>query len=128
MRMWPLARAGEFARSLEACREGHTRLHAALCTRPRVAPLFANSTSWYGQCGRRRRRACTLARAVFDAAASDDLHLALATFHVPWWNRAARSRWDTDHVLCLRACVLGQTPRWMPEIVKRLRAAIAAAA
>lgn len=66
------------------------------------------------------------ARAVFDAAARNDLHLALATFPRAMAESVAPvQRWDSDQVTCLRACVMKPEHRdWIPEVVSRLRAAV----
>jgi hypothetical protein len=71
----------------------------------------------------------TRARAIFDAAAGRDLHLALATFPRAMLAAAAPVRdWDRDEITCLRACVMKPEHReWMEEILRRLDAAACSA-
>ena len=128
MRMLPLVRGGEFARSLEACREGALALFDALHADDRCAPLFAPEMDivvWAMRADT-ASQASTRARAVFDASASRDLHLALATFPRVMAEAASPVRsWDSETIVCLRACVMKPGHReWLPEILTRLRAAM----
>jgi glutamate/tyrosine decarboxylase-like PLP-dependent enzyme len=127
MRMLPLARGGEFARMLESCREGALALHDAIAEDARFAPLFApelDIVTWVVRAPR-ASEASARARAVFDAAARRDLHLALAAFPRAMVEPCgAVEHWDADAVTCLRACVMkADHAAWMPEILSRLRAA-----
>jgi glutamate/tyrosine decarboxylase-like PLP-dependent enzyme len=131
MRMLPLERGGEFARSLEVCREAALALHASLLADDRVVPLFAPELDivvWAVR-ATTAREASARARGVFERAAKLDLHLALATFpRVMAEPCAPVEEWDADEILCLRACVMKPEHReWMPEIVQRLRASLDAA-
>lgn len=128
MRMLPLVRGGEFARGLEAGREAALAFYAALRADNRVAPLFAPELDivvWVMR-ARTASEASVRARAVFDAAATRDLHLALATFPRAMVEPCgAVERWDANEIVCLRACVMKPEHReWMPEIVARLQASI----
>jgi glutamate/tyrosine decarboxylase-like PLP-dependent enzyme len=128
MRMLPLERGGEFARSLEACRAGALALYKSLCEDARFAPLAAPELDivvWAVR-ARTASEASARARAVFNAAAKHDLHLALATFPRSMAAAAAPvETWDDDHITCLRACVMKPEHReWIPEILTRLRAAM----
>jgi glutamate/tyrosine decarboxylase-like PLP-dependent enzyme len=124
MRMLPLAPGGEFARGLEAGREAALSLHAALSRDPRFAPLFApelDIVTWAVRAPS-ATVASKRAREIFDAAAKRDLHLALATFPraMAQASNCVKS-WDTDHITCLRACVMKPEHReWLPEILARL--------
>lgn len=128
MRMLPLARGGEFARGLEAGREAAQALYAALREDDRCAPLFTPELDivvWAIR-SRTASEASARARAVFESAASRDLHLALATFPRAMVEPCgAIERWDANEVVCLRACVMKPEHReWMPEIVARLKASL----
>jgi tyrosine decarboxylase/aspartate 1-decarboxylase len=128
MRMFPLERGGEFARALEACREGALGLHRALCDDERCVPLAAPELDivvWAMRAGF-ASEASARARAVFEAAAKHDLHLALATFPRGMVEPVAPvERWDADQIVCLRACVMKpEHGEWMPEIIQRLRSAV----
>ncbi|HEX5133153.1 MAG TPA: aspartate aminotransferase family protein, partial [Candidatus Krumholzibacteria bacterium] len=131
MQHLPLERGGEFARGLEAGRDAALALYAALDGDARFVPLlepeldivvFALRAATAGASSR-------MARAVFDAAAARDLHLALATLPRTIAEPAAPvGTWDRDDIVCLRACVMKPSHReWMPEIVKRLCEAAASA-
>jgi glutamate/tyrosine decarboxylase-like PLP-dependent enzyme len=130
MRLLPLEPGGEFARSLEACREAALTLHEALTKDHRFAPLMPpelDIVTWAVRAPS-AKGSSALARRLFDAAARKDLHLALATFPRMMLKAAAPvTRWDAEEILCLRACVMKPEHReWMPEILGRLRAAAAA--
>ena len=128
MRMLPLEPGGEFARSLEVCREGALALYAALREHDQLVPLAPPELDivvWAVR-ATTASEASLRARAVFDAAARNDLHLALATFPRAMAESVAPvQRWDSDQVTCLRACVMKPEHRdWIPEVVSRLRAAV----
>lgn len=129
LRMLPLARGGAFARGLEACREGALRLHAALVADRRFVPLFAPELDivvWAVRAPS-AQASSALARRLFEAAAADQLHLALARFPRLMAEAAAPvNSWDADELVCLRACAMKPGHRdWIDEIVRRLQAAAA---
>ena len=130
MRMLPPVRGGEFARSLELCREGALALFDALAADPRCAPLFAPELDIvvWAMRARTASDASMHARAVFDAAAGADVHLALATFPRSMVELSgAVTKWNADQITCLRACVMKPEHQdWLPEILTRLRAAFGA--
>ena len=124
MRLLPPEPGGAFARGLEACREAALILHHALEADPRFTPMFppeldivvwAVRAETAGESSSRARR-------LFDAAAGLDLHLALATFPRNMLEAAGPvSHWDSDEIVCLRACAMKPEHReWMPEILRRL--------
>ncbi len=123
MQMLPLSRGGEFARGLEAGREAALALYAALRDDDRFAPLLVpelDIVTWVAR-ARSASEASARARAVFDAAARRDLHVALATFPRAMAEHTVEV-WDATEITCLRACVMKPEHReWMPEIVKRLK-------
>jgi tyrosine decarboxylase / aspartate 1-decarboxylase len=126
-RLLPLVRDGEFARGLAAGREAAIEMYNALRGDGPFVPLFAPQLDIVVWAVRAltARQASERARRVFDASAKNDLHLALARFPrgIVEPSGAVQS-WDDDHVVCLRACVMKPEHReWMPEILKRLRAA-----
>lgn len=126
LEMLPLEAGGQFALELEACREAALELHAAIQDDARFVPLFAPELDivvWAVR-GSTASESSERARDVFDAAARNDLHLALAKLpRVMVDPSGAVGQWDADAVTCLRACAMKPEHReWMPEIVKRLRA------
>lgn len=130
MRLLPLLPGGEFARGLEAGREAALTLYEALAKDGRFAPLMPpelDIVTWAVRAPS-ASESSALARRLFDAAAHEDLHLALATFPRTMLEAAAPvGRWDADEIVCLRACVMKPDHLgWMPEILRRLQAAASA--
>ena len=128
MRLLPPVRGGEFARSLESCRAAALVLHDALHADTRCVPLGVPELDIvvWAMRAPASSQASARARAVFDAAATHDLHLALASFPRAMVESVAPvDQWDTDEITCLRACVMKpEHGEWMPEIIRRLRAAL----
>jgi len=123
----PLNRGGEFARSLDQCLDAATSLYTALSSSSRFQPLFKPQLDivvWAVN-ARRASDASKLAQVVFDLAAEQDLHLALATFPRSMCAQvSAIEEWDSETLTCLRACTMKpEHLEWMPEILKRLGAA-----
>lgn len=132
MRAMPLVRAGEFARGLEAGREAARALYAALAADADFRPLFPPELDivvWAAVSGT-ASAASERAREIFDRAAENDLHLALATFPRALCEAAVPDLvWDRDDLTCLRACCMKPEHRaWMPEIFRRLKAVATAPA
>ncbi len=127
MRAMPLNRGGEFARSLERCRQAALALHAGLLERGHAAPLFEpelDIVTWAlpaATASESSRRA----HAMFDQAAAHDLHLAVAEFPRRLCEASgAIEQWDQDSLSCLRACVMKPDHLdWIPRILERLDAA-----
>ena len=122
-RLLPYERGGRFARSLDACRQGALALHARLATDARFRPLLdpqLDIVVWAVQASS-PEESSRRARAVFEAAAERDLHLALAA--VP-----AGIVGGEAPVTCLRACVMKPDHQaWLETILARLDAAARAA-
>lgn len=129
MRMLPLVPNGEFAKSLELCRDAALMLYDALQKHEPFVPLFPPELDivvWTVR-ARSATESSASARKIFDAAAANNLHLALATFPREMVESVAPvSEWDSETITCLRACVMKPEHReWMPEILKRLRSSLA---
>jgi glutamate/tyrosine decarboxylase-like PLP-dependent enzyme len=125
MRMLPLERDGDFAKSLEMCRKGALLLYEELKKDDRFVPLFAPELDivvWAVR-AKSATEASRKARMIFEAAAAKDLHLALSTFPRVMLEAAHPvDEWDDEFITCLRACVMKpEHNEWMPEIVKRLK-------
>jgi tyrosine decarboxylase / aspartate 1-decarboxylase len=127
LRMLPLVRGGVFARGLEAGRDAALELHRTLAADPRFAPLSPPQLDIVVWAVRARSAsvASAQARAIFDAAAARDLHLALATFPRALLDAANPvADWDAEEITCLRACVMKpEHQAWMGAILERLDAA-----
>jgi glutamate/tyrosine decarboxylase-like PLP-dependent enzyme len=124
LRLLPLEHGGEFAHGLEAGREAALALHAALAADARFAPMLRPQLDivvWAVR-AHSASQASARARALFDAAAERDLHLALATFPRAMLAAAAPVQvWDREDITCLRACVMKPEHReWMGTILQRL--------
>ena len=63
-----------------------------------------------------------LARALFEQAATRDLHLALAAFPRNMLEAAQPvQHWDQQDITCLRACAMKpEHAQWISEILERL--------
>jgi glutamate/tyrosine decarboxylase-like PLP-dependent enzyme len=124
LRMLPLVRGGEFARGLEAGRAAALALHRALGADDRFAPLFdpeLDIVVWAVRAPS-ATEASARARTLFDAAAQNDVHLALLTVPRAMAQAAgAVDRWDRADLVCLRACVMKpEHADWIQEVVKRI--------
>jgi tyrosine decarboxylase / aspartate 1-decarboxylase len=123
-RLLPLVAGGEFARMLETCREAALTLYRHLEADERFVPLFApelDIVAWAVRSGS-AKDSSRLARRIFDAAASHDIHLALASFPRGMVENANPVQsWDEEKIVCLRACVMkAEHQSWMPQIIQRL--------
>ena len=131
LRLLPLVPGGEFARGLEAGRSAALALHEGVRGDPRFAALGPPELDIVAFSLRAPTASAASAvnRRLFDAAAADDLHLALATFPRHMLEESgAVAEWDVGSLTCLRACVMKPEHReWMPEILARLRRAAGAA-
>ncbi len=123
----PLNSGGEFAQSLDQCLDAAASLYAALVTSSRFQPLFKPQLDIvvWAVSARRASAASQLAQEIFDLAAKQDLHLALATFPRSMCEQVSViEEWDSDGLTCLRACTMKpEHLQWMPEILKRLEVA-----
>ncbi|KAA3633509.1 MAG: aminotransferase class V-fold PLP-dependent enzyme, partial [Proteobacteria bacterium] len=130
LRLLPLERGGEFAGMLGSCRDAAIALHRHLDEHRRFVPLFAPELDivvWAIE-EDSASASSKRARELFDAAARQELHLALASFPRAQCESAAPvSSWDEEQLVCVRACVMKPEHRaWMPRIIERLDRATAA--
>lgn len=129
MRLLPPVVGGEFAAGLAQCREAALALHAYLDGHPHLAPLASPQLDIV--CAVMRAPTASessrRARALFDAAADNDLHLALASFPRALCEDAgAVEHFDADTVTCLRMCLMKpEHAAWMPRIIERLERSMA---
>ena len=131
LRLLPLERGGVFARGLEAGRDAALQLSAAVAADTRFA-VFGPPELDIVVFSRRAATASAASaanRAIFDEAARDGLHLALAAFPRVMLERSGGvTEWDDPTLTCLRACVMKpEHLAWMPEVVARLKRAADAA-
>lgn len=130
-RALPLIRGGEFARMLESCRSAALELYRRLSVSALfVAPIRPqlDIVVWAVR-GATVEESSNRARAVFDAAARRDLHLALV--HLPrrffapdTWPESNRTSQDSAQVTCLRSVLMKpEHLAWIDPIWNRLEAA-----
>jgi glutamate/tyrosine decarboxylase-like PLP-dependent enzyme len=119
-RLLPLARGGEFARGLEACREAALALHGRLAADRRFLTAFPPELDILVWTPRSFSAGASsdLARRVFEQAARGDLHLALADLPAKFFDLAAAGMAeDRDPITCLRSVLMKPDHReWVPRI------------
>ena len=122
MQCFPLQRGGAFAQGLEACREAALELHGRIAADARflAGPQPELDIVVWAPRGASASEVSARSQAVFEAAAREDLHLAVANFPrtmFPHWPL----QWDADRVTCLRSCLMKPEHReWVGEIWTRL--------
>lgn len=122
MQLFPLQPGGAFAQGLEAGREAALELHRRLAADPRCLTALAPELDvvvWAPH-GGSASEVSARAQAIFEAAAQEGLHLAVASFPksmFPHWP----IDWDRDTVACLRSCLMKPEHRdWIDPIWDRL--------
>ncbi len=128
-RLLPLVPEGEFAGMLDACRAAAIELHRRLA----ASEFFIASIEpeldivVWAMRGASAEESSARARAVFDAAARKDLHLALVQLprqFFPTGTWAAASPEVPRHVTCLRSVLMKpEQLAWLDPIWERLQAA-----
>jgi glutamate/tyrosine decarboxylase-like PLP-dependent enzyme len=108
-RLLPLAKGGEFARGLERGRQAALLLHEKLRGDSRFITAFPPELDIvvFAPKAASVSKASVLSRAIFEAAAKRDLHLALAELPMHFWeaNRGAMQR-DRETLTCLRSVLM----------------------
>jgi glutamate/tyrosine decarboxylase-like PLP-dependent enzyme len=126
-RMLPLVPGGAFANDLAKCRNAALRLFQLLQNDARFMTALAPELDivvWAPKAGS-ATEASRLSEAVFEEAASENLHLAKANLpqalFVEHWPEL---EWDQDFITCLRTCLMKPEHfDWMDRIWKALDAA-----
>jgi len=123
-RMLPMERGGVLARGLDDGRAAALDLYETLARDRRFVPRGRPELDIvvFAVRARSASESSARARALFDAAAREGLHLALATFPRVMLEAAHPvDLWDSGELVCLRACAMKPEHRaWMPELVARL--------
>ncbi|MFY9804159.1 MAG: aminotransferase class I/II-fold pyridoxal phosphate-dependent enzyme [Candidatus Acidiferrales bacterium] len=119
-RLFPLVRGGEFAAMLEASRDAAVQFSQRLASDARWLVPFAPELDivvWAPR-GESVREISALSQRIFDAAAKENLHLALIRLPVRFFaqlHNAAGS--DHETVLCLRSVLMKPEHRdWLDRI------------
>lgn len=130
-KLLPLERGGAFAADLARGRQAALALYDKLAADERfftAMPPQLDIVVWSVAAGS-ASEAAVRNQALFDAAAGNGLHLALSRFPgellEPWFTLAS---WNRTTITCLRSCLMKpEHERWLPEIWRRLEAALGAA-
>jgi tyrosine decarboxylase / aspartate 1-decarboxylase len=123
-RLLPMTREGEFARNLAHCREAAVDLHRRLRTDSRYLTMFEPELDIviFAPRATRASEVSVLSKALFDATAERNLHLAL--FSYP--SSLVAGAWpevnmDANTVACMRSCLMKpQHHEWMDAIWRLL--------
>jgi tyrosine decarboxylase / aspartate 1-decarboxylase len=126
-KLLPLERGGEFARGLETGRAAALAFYERLEKDERFVTAFAPELDIVIFAPRARcvSDASKLSRAIFDAAAKRNLHLAVAELPTEFWaiNLAGMQR-DRETMTCLRSVLMKpEHLEWIPRIWNELSAA-----
>lgn len=108
-RLLPMIPGGQFALGLESCRDAALKLSAKLQTDSRfIVPLKPElDIVVYAVKAGSASLSSALAKQVFDLAAEQGLHLALANVPVHMFSLPEmQMEWDQPHVTCLRSCLM----------------------
>jgi glutamate/tyrosine decarboxylase-like PLP-dependent enzyme len=125
-RLFPLAKGGEFAARLARSRAAALALHAGLAADARYVMAFPPELDIVVWAMRAPSvsEASRLARAVFEAAARDDLHLAVAELPLAFFDLAGMER-DRETITCLRSVLMKpEHESWVDRIRERLDRAV----
>jgi tyrosine decarboxylase / aspartate 1-decarboxylase len=107
--LFPLERGGAFAVNLSKCRQAALTLYERLNRDPRFMTVFPPQLDIviFAPCGTSASTISQRSRAIFDAAASENLHLALANFPQGLLGETWKGVvWDQPSVACLRSCLM----------------------
>jgi glutamate/tyrosine decarboxylase-like PLP-dependent enzyme len=122
MQLFPLEPGGAFAQGLTAGRAAALALHGRLRGDARFLTALAPELDivvWAPR-GASASEVSARAQAIFEAAAREDLHLAVASFPralFPDW----AITWDRDSVVCLRSCLMKpEHLDWLDALWQRL--------
>jgi tyrosine decarboxylase / aspartate 1-decarboxylase len=120
MRLLPLVRGGEFVRMLDDCREAALHLHQRLTQDARwLVPLAPelDIVVWAPR-ARSASEISALSQRIFEAAAKNNLHLALIRLPARFFASSQQAfEADRDTVLCLRSVLMKPEHRaWLERL------------
>lgn len=128
-KLLPLAKGGEFAAGLGACREAALDIHKRLAADKRLVTAFAPELDivvWTPR-AKRASAASAISRKIFDEAAKRDLHLALAMLPAQFFPGDAMEM-DAESITCLRSVLMKpEHKQWTEKIYGILNEATTAA-
>jgi len=118
-RLLPLTRGGQFAQGLDNSRSAALQLYEKLLNDRRFVTAFPPELDivvWFPRADR-LSAASRLSRRIFDAAARQQLHLALATLPARFFQLDNSIEADTNTVTCLRSVLMKpEHLAWLPRI------------
>jgi tyrosine decarboxylase/aspartate 1-decarboxylase len=127
-RLLPLVRAGEFAHGLEKGREAALSLHRRIAADPRfvAGPMPELDIVTWAVRTPSREESSRRAQEIFDRAAEENLHLALAHLPARFLQGSEWPDGDTEATItCLRSVLMKpEHLSWVEEIGKRLEKAV----
>jgi tyrosine decarboxylase / aspartate 1-decarboxylase len=127
----PMIPGGEFALALEKSREAACELYRKLSSDPRFIVPFEPELDIvvYAPKAGSASKISDLSRRIFEKAAKQGLHLALANLPKGFFSsQSFKVEWDQEHVTCLRSCLMKPEHRdWLDEILAILDKAISEA-
>ncbi len=119
MRMFPLTRKGKLARGLESGRRAAIALFGKIQGDQRFLTAFPPELDiviWAPLAGKASEISIR-SKEIFEAAARQNLHLAVATFPKTMLNETWEIDWDQNHVTCLRSCLMkAEHIEWVDRI------------
>lgn len=123
-RLLPFVPGGKFASDMSKSRKAAIRLFELLQNDPRFVPTMTPELDIvvWTPIAKSASKASFLSKAIFDAAASENLHMALAnlprSLFIDHWKGI---QWDQDVVTCLRSCLMKpEHLDWIDHIWKAL--------
>ena len=123
-RLLPFVPGGKFASDLSKSRKAAIRLFELLQNDPRFVPTMTPELDIivWTPIAKSASKASFLSKAIFDAAASENLHMALAnlprSLFIDHWKGI---HWDQDVLTCLRSCLMKpEHLDWIDHIWKAL--------
>ncbi len=124
LRMFPLVRGGKLAQGLEKGRKAALAIFEKIQADSRFLTVFAPELDiiiWAPRAGR-ASTISQLSKDIFQAAASENLHLAVANFPKAIFEDSWQDIiWDQEQVLCLRSCLMkAQHLDWTDHIWQTL--------
>ncbi len=119
-RLMPLAKGGEFAESLERCREAALDFHKRLVSDGRFITPFPPELDIivWAPVARSVTEASALSREIFAEAAKNNLHLALAELPAALFDlKSVGTETDSETMTCLRSVLMKpEHKRWVGKM------------
>ena len=123
-RLLPLVKRGEFAKSLESCREAALDLYDRIRSDGRFISPFPPELDIvvWSPVADTATEASALSRAIFDEAAKQNLHLALAELPANLFDlESAGMKRDAETITCLRSVIMKpEHKKWIGQLWKIL--------